>query len=115
MKYCNVDCQQAWRWENNTLPRVLSGNGSVKTIKRYLKEEYGKICTECGTGTTWNDKPLTLQLDHIDGNSDNNSLDNVRLLCPNCHTQTKTWGAKGSGNRYKKHTKRNSYLGEYKN
>lgn len=55
-----------------------------------------------------------MQIDHIDGNSDNNVISNCRLLCPNCHTQTKTWGSRGSGNRYKKLTKRNLYLREYK-
>ena len=52
---------------------------------------------------------LTLQLDHIDGNSDNNNLENLRLLCPNCHTQTDTWVSRNT-----KNTKRNGYLGRYK-
>ena len=59
-------------------------------------------------------KKLSLQLDHIDGDSDNNKLHNLRLLCPNCHSQTSTFGNAGKGNRYKKITKRNSYLREYK-
>ena len=46
-----------------------------------------------------------MQLDHIDGNSDNNFLDNLRLLCPNCHTQTETFST-----RQKKNTVRNRYL-----
>ena len=39
-------------------------------------------------------KKLSLQIDHIDGNCENNKPDNLRLLCPNCHTQTDTWGIK---------------------
>ena len=52
------------------------------------------IC-ECGQGAMWNGKPLTLQVDHIDGNHANNDQNNLRWLCPNCHTQTPTWGTKG--------------------
>ena len=44
-----------------------------------------------------------------------NAIENLRLLCPNCHTQTPTYGNAGKGSRYKKNTKRNKYLQEYKN
>jgi hypothetical protein len=59
-----------------------------------LRKHYLKLvpyeCRECGI-SEWNGKPLTLQLDHIDGDRTNNTLDNLRLLCPNCHSQTETW------------------------
>ena len=42
----------------------------------------------------YNGKPLTLQLDHIDGNPINNNLENLRFLCPNCHSQTDTFAGK---------------------
>jgi len=48
-------------------------------------------CTSCGIGDEYHGKPITLQLDHIDGNRFNHGLDNLRLLCPNCHSQTDTW------------------------
>ena len=64
-----------------------------RLIKNNLLEEE---CSECGCGTIWNDKPLSLQLDHIDGDHTNNTLENLRILCPNCHTQTKTFGSKNS-------------------
>lgn len=48
-------------------------------------------CSECSLQPLWNNKKLTLQLDHIDGDRADNSLKNLRLLCPNCHTQTHTF------------------------
>lgn len=51
-------------------------------------------CEVCGIGPMWNGKHLTLQLDHRDGNPRNHLLSNLRVICPNCHTQTETWGKK---------------------
>lgn len=42
----------------------------------------------------WNGKPLVLQVDHIDGDHTNNLIENLRLVCPNCHTQTDTYSNK---------------------
>lgn len=48
-------------------------------------------CAICDQNRWWNNLPLTLHLDHIDGNPNNNKLDNLRFICPNCHTQTSTF------------------------
>lgn len=53
--------------------------------------EQNFTCQQCPTGTTWQGAPLTLELDHIDGNPARNDRDNLRLLCPNCHQQTPTY------------------------
>lgn len=87
---------------------VEQGKGTSRRCKQYLIETKGNVCTLCGQGTIWNNFPLVLQLDHIDGNSDNNTLSNLRLVCPNCHTQTETYGYK-QANKPKKDTKRNTY------
>lgn len=50
-------------------------------------------CEWCGLDT-WNDKPIPLELDHIDGDRYNNLLENLRILCPNCHAQTDTYRGK---------------------
>lgn len=55
-----------------------------------LKEER---CEECGI-TEWNGKELVFHLDHIDGNKKNHLLDNLKILCPNCHSQTPTFAGR---------------------
>jgi endogenous inhibitor of DNA gyrase (YacG/DUF329 family) len=115
-KFCDNICQGLFKWVSETVPRIEEGlvpDGSP-ALKKYLIETRGESCEECGQDNAWNNKPLVLQLDHIDGDSDNNFPSNIRLLCPNCHSQTENFGSKGKGSRYKKITKRNQYLREYK-
>ena len=111
-KFCSIKCSAKYAWEKISVPKIEQGLGG--NLHRYLREIRGDKCELCNQPSVWNDKPLKLQVDHIDGHSDNNKLENVRLLCPNCHTQTETYGSKGHGNRYKKDTKRNKYLRKYK-
>lgn len=53
-------------------------------------------CNYCGNDGEYNGKPLSLHLDHINGINDDNRLDNLRFLCPNCHSQTETYGEKSN-------------------
>lgn len=83
---------------------VLVENSPYKTSsnlkKRLINEGYLKNeCSECGLKGTWNGKPISLQMDHINGINNDNRLVNLRILCPNCHSQTKTY----SGKNNKKH------------
>lgn len=53
-------------------------------------------CVKCGNTGEWMGKKLVLQLDHRNGISNDNRLDNLRILCPNCHSQTNTFSGKSS-------------------
>lgn len=69
------------------------------TRKRLIRNGVPDECSICGIGPEWNGKSLTLQIDHIDGDRWNNLSDNVRILCPNCHTQTDTYANTGAEKR----------------
>ncbi len=82
-----------------TTEEILVENSPYKNIpilkKRLLKEgllEYK--CAICGNTGEWLGQPLTLQLDHINGDHFDHRLENLRLLCPNCHSQTETFSGK---------------------
>lgn len=77
---------------------IKNSKASRYNLKRRIREEnlITYICSICKMGDTWNNKKLTLQLDHINGVSDDNRLENLRFLCPNCHSQTKTFAAKNN-------------------
>lgn len=67
---------------------------SFRLKKRLLDEGIFKpLCSSC-LRTHWLNKPIPLELDHKDGDSSNNNLNNLRLLCPNCHAFTPTYRGK---------------------
>lgn len=80
------------------LEEILVENRSYSSSllkKRLLKEGLKEDrCEICGCLNEWNGQPLMLQLDHINGNHNDNRLENLRILCPNCHTQTETFSNK---------------------
>lgn len=76
---------------------MLVANSSLSTAhvkKRVLKEKLLKYeCSVCGI-SDWNGKPLCLELDHTNGISNDHRMENLRLICPNCHSQTETFRGK---------------------
>ncbi|MGH7661181.1 MAG: HNH endonuclease signature motif containing protein [Vulcanimicrobiaceae bacterium] len=79
------------RWP---IDRVLR-EGAPKNVKaRLLAEGFlENRCSQCGI-TDWRGKHISIQIDHINGINTDNRLENLRMLCPNCHSQTETFGAR---------------------
>lgn len=73
-------------------PYKGGSNGIKKLLIKFSKIE--NKCSKCGNLGEWQGVSLTLHLDHINGDSRDNRLENLRILCPNCHSQTSTFGAK---------------------
>ena len=93
--YCSQSCMfQYWR------RRQIEANPDkvgVRLLKNYLIDSRGYVCEVCGI-SEWMGQPAPIELDHKDGNPLNNDLTNLRLICPNCHAQTKTYKGKNKGN-----------------
>jgi Zn finger protein HypA/HybF involved in hydrogenase expression len=90
---------------------IIQGNIIVKYTKslkdHLIKNKIIKYECEICKVKKWNGFEITLDMDHIDGNTWNNKLDNLRLLCPNCHSQTNTFKGKNKQNKIKKGIKGN--------
>jgi Zn finger protein HypA/HybF involved in hydrogenase expression len=77
---------------------VKNSNYSRSSLKRrIIKNDLLKYeCSLCLNSGVWNNQPLTLQLDHINGINNDHRLENLRFLCPNCHSQTSNFAGKNS-------------------
>lgn len=108
--YCGSACASGYKqfiliqsWLNGEWDGSIKGGELSNSIKKYLLKEAGYKCSEC----SWNKiNPSTgrspLEVDHIDGNSENNAPSNLKVLCPNCHSLTPTYkglNATGRGTR----------------
>ena len=105
-KYCSNQCQSDYQYKryiSSWLSGAIDGgkaSGVVSAhVKRYLREINNNKCQQCN----WSEvNPFTgivpLEADHIDGNYNNNRIDNLRLICPNCHSLTSTYRALNKGN-----------------
>jgi hypothetical protein len=71
-------------------PQYQTNKLRIRLISEGLKE---KKCELCGI-TEWNNKPISFELDHINGIRNDHKLENLRIICPNCHSQTTTYRAK---------------------
>lgn len=106
-KYCSFACQHEYRRKQKIDNWLTCGVVlDIRQIRRYLLENRPHKCEVCKR-VRWNKKPITLEIEHIDGNSNNNCLSNLLLICPNCHSQTPTYKSKNRGNG--RHQRRDRY------
>jgi hypothetical protein len=106
-KFCSLDCSYAFQTakkdlrQENLYKDWLNGKdlglkNPRKIIREFLIKRDGYKCRECGIDK-WQGKDITLWTDHIDGDATNNHQSNFRLVCPNCDSQSNTFGAKNYG------------------
>ena len=96
----SVKIRSLRKFKPSNLEDILKENSTTQSSKlrpRLLAEGLLKNeCYECKLGPRWNGKELSLQLDHMNGIHSDNRIENLRILCPNCHTQTNNFGSKNA-------------------
>lgn len=88
-----------WSKKFSLAEKLVAGRPCTAGVlrKQLIREGVlADICAKCGIGNQWHGAPLVLHLDHISGDSLDNRLENLRILCPNCHSQTPTWAGRNA-------------------
>lgn len=112
--YCSSECQWTHtydenirKWKSGEIEGINAAEGLRSWLRRYLLDKADNQCSECGwckvNPTTGK---IPLQIDHVDGNYKNNTEENLRVLCPCCHSLTPTYGALNIGNGREKRRKK---------
>lgn len=108
-KFCNSKCQSEYR-KKLIFEKIENGDISLSSrwYKKYLIHIHGEKCMECGwCEVNQYSGKIPIELEHVDGNSENNDLSNLKLLCPNHHSLTPTYKALNTGNG--RHSRRKRY------
>lgn len=111
IKFCSMKCSTEYNW--NIRKQKIENNEvkfNIRAYRKYFIEKYGHTCKLCGI-TEWQGQPVPLVMDHIDGNSDNNDLSNLRMICHNCDALLPTFAGrnKNSARKYRRDMYRRKY------
>jgi hypothetical protein len=104
-KYCSLSCQhehayerRVAAWKDGTIAAVWTTEQLPNWVRRYMLTKAGFACSQCGWArVNERTKRSPLHVDHVDGDARNNAETNLRVLCPNCHALTPTFGASNKG------------------
>ncbi len=114
-KFCSLSCSSCFSHKNNAfisrhnailtdeqykkakIAPIKNSKHKVNTLRETIKIEQEYKCNRCKL-ELWQDVPITLELEHKDGNNKNNKRENLELLCPNCHALTPTWRGRNKNN-----------------
>lgn len=104
--FCSTACERLFHFyescktfeKNGTFPTKGKLNETDRrVVRKYLSYKVGRACSVCGA-TEWNGEPIPLIVDHIDGNPSNHSIENFRLICPNCDALSNTYKGRNLSN-----------------
>ena len=98
-KYCDAQCQNNFqyklyveKWLRGEHTGVRGKTQTSRHIKKYLIELHGEKCKHCGWGSkNSHTNTIPIELSHIDGDFTNNKIENLELICPNCHSLTDSY------------------------
>lgn len=83
-------------WNKDKFLKKYDEYKSKDFLRNRLIVDFGRKCQKCGA-ETWLGEPINLEIHHIDGNNMNNRIENLNLLCPNCHSYTPNWRGSNMG------------------
>lgn len=101
--YCSLTCQRSFKREQRIAQWLATGmaypgSGRDYYVRTYLFAQQGGLCDICRNPALWNGEELAFVMDHVDGDSGNNSRQNLRLICPNYDSQLPTYKSRNRGN-----------------
>lgn len=110
--YCSNACQFLARQAVLVEAWLLSGRANLAGdknhyVRRHILSEQAHRCAICGGSQEWQGSELVLVLDHMDGDSENNRRENLRMVCPNCDSQLPTYKSRNRGRG--RHSRRQRY------